>query len=354
MSEGEDLSLSVGIIGAGLIGCKRAHEIVQNRGSRLIAVTDQDNARAQALAGQFGVELIGGWQELLGRTDIDAVVVATTHNSLAPIAEAALRAGKHVLCEKPLAMTVEQAQRLVHAAAENGKKLKTGFNHRHHPAVWRAREVFGEGQIGRLMFLRGRYGHGGRLGYDKEWRADPAISGGGELIDQAIHLLDLYRWFAGEFKDMYAVLPTAFWKMRVEDNVFCTMRGSDGVVATLHASWTQWKNLFSFEIYGDTGYLIVDGLGGSYGRERLVIGKRPPQFGVPQEEVIEFPPGDVSWAHEWQEFVCAIQENRRCLADGTDGLQALRLVAAAYESSRQGTVIQLRSSGEAGQTELGR
>ncbi len=339
--------LSVGIVGAGLIGFKRAREIVRNPSSRVVAVADQDINRSRALAEQFGGDAFGSWQELLGRADIDAVVVATAHNCLAPITEAALRSRKHVLCEKPLAMSVGEAKRLVRAAAENGTKLKTGFNHRHHPAVWKAHGVFREGQIGRLLFLRCRYGHGGRLGYEKEWRADPAFSGGGELIDQAIHVLDLFRWFAGEFDDIYATLPTAFWNIPVEDNVFCTIRAHSGAVATLHASWTQWKNLFSFEVFGEHGYLIVDGLGGSYGPERLVIGKRPPQFGVPQEEVMEFPGDDISWAHEWQEFLSAIQENRPSLADGNDGLQALRLVEAAYRSSRLGTVINLCESSQA-------
>jgi predicted dehydrogenase len=340
--KGIRLSLSVGIVGAGLIGLKRAREIVQNPSSRLVAVADQDITRAQALAEQFGGDALGSWQDLLERADIDAVVVATTHNSLAPITEAALQAGKHVLCEKPLAMSVEQAEGLVQAAAKNGTKLKTGFNHRHHPALWQAHCVFKEGQIGRLMFLRCRYGHGGRLGYEKEWRANPTVSGGGQLIDQAIHVLDLFRWFAGEFDDIYAILPTTFWNMPVEDNVFCTMRVRGGAVATLHASWTQWKNLFSFEVFGTDGYLIVDGLGGSYGAERLVIGRRPQQFGVPTEQVSEFPGVDVSWAQEWQEFISAIQENRTSLADGQDGLEALRLVEAAYQSSRLGTVIKLR------------
>lgn len=334
--------LRVGVVGAGRIGAKRAHAVARSPDARLVAVADQDRERARALAQRYGCRASGNWEELVAVPEMDAVVVATTHNWLAPITLAALNAHKHVLCEKPMAMSPEEAQHLVECAARNGTKLKTGFNHRHHPALRQAHALAQDGRIGRLLFIRCRYGHGGRAGYEQEWRADPAQSGGGELLDQGVHAFDLFRWFLGEFSEVYAVLARAFWPIPVEDNAFCTLRTPSGQVASLHASWTQWKNLFSFEVFGEEGYLVVEGLGGSYGREKLVVGRRPPKFGVPEEEVTEYGDEDCSWAEDWKEFVSAIYEDRRPLADGYDGWQALRLAQAAYESALQGQVISLK------------
>ena len=337
--------LRVGIVGAGRIGAKRAREVTRAPDARLVAVVDQDEQRARALAQSYGARAGTNWGALVTAPDIDAVVVATTHNWLAPISLAALEAHKHVLCEKPLAMTVAAAERLVAAAARHGRKLKTGFNHRHHPALWEAHALAQAGRIGRLLWLRCRYGHGGRAGYEREWRANPAESGGGELLDQGIHALDLFRWFLGEFSEVSAVLARTFWPVAVEDNAFCTLRTPSGQVATLHASWTQWKNLFSFEVFGEHGYLIVEGLGGNYGQEQLIIGRRPAEFGAPVEERMAFDGEDCSWAKEWEEFVSAIREDRRPLADGFDGWQALRLVDAAYESARAGYTISVTGGG---------
>jgi len=331
--------LRVAVVGAGRIGARRAYEVARSPDAHLKAIIDQDLERACVLAQRYGCQARATWEEVVAGREVDAVVVATTHNWLAPITLAALRSRKHVLCEKPLAMNPEEARVLVECAARNGAKLKTGFNHRHHPALWRAHALAEKGHIGRLLFIRCRYGHGGRAGYEREWRADPVRSGGGELLDQGIHALDLFRWFLGEFSEVYAVTASAFWSMTVEDNAFCTLRTPAGQVASLHVSWTQWKNLFSFEVIGEQGYLVVEGLGGSYGRETLAVGHRPLTFGPPQEEVTEYGEQDCSWAEEWKEFVSAIREDRSPLADGYDGLQALKLVSAAYESARQGRAI---------------
>lgn len=334
--------LGVGIVGAGKIGAKRAEAIATSPGARLIAVTDTDPASAAALANDFGAIAVSGTEELLARRDVDAAVVATPHRWLAPVALAALRARKHVLVEKPLAMTSAAAAELVAAAETSGLVLKTGFNHRCHRALAEARALSAAGQIGRLLHIRCRYGHGGRAGYAEEWRANPVESGGGELMDQGIHAFDLFRWFLGEFTEVYAVLTRAFWPMPVEDNAFCTLRTAQGQVAQLHASWTQWKNLFSFEVFGERGYLLAEGLGGNYGQERLVVGRRPKKFGAPEEEVKLFSGADGSWAAEWAEFEAAIRESRAPLGDGRDGWQALRLVEAAYASSREGRPVALK------------
>ena len=274
------MSGGVAIIGAGLIGAKRALALTAFSEFRLKVVVDINAQTADKLAGQFGAEKANDWHSVVERPDIDFVVVSTTNNHLAPISIAALKNKKHVLCEKPLGRNVEES-RLMLEHAKNGVVLKTGFNHRHHPAVTRAKQLADKGEIGRLMFLRCRYGHGGRPGYDKEWRANKEICGGGELLDQGVHVVDLFRWFAGDFDEAFGYMQTCFWNMQVEDNAFAMFKTGEGVVATMHTSWTQWKNLFSFEIFGDLGYLIIEGLGGSYGPESLRFGKRNSKGGPP-------------------------------------------------------------------------
>jgi predicted dehydrogenase len=258
------------------------------------------------------------------------------------VSAAALEAGKHVLCEKPLGRSAAEARLAVEAAQTHRRVLKTGFNHRHHPAIAEARRRVDAGELGPLFLARCRYGHGGRPGYDREWRADRELAGGGELLDQGVHALDLFRWFLGELVEAYGVVATYFWDMApLEDNAFALLRTAGGQTASLHASWTQWKNLFSLELVGRDGYLVVEGLGGSYGEETLRVGRRAREGGPPTETVLRFPGEDLSWQAEWEELVHAIGQGQEPLGSGQDGWMALRLVEAIYESSRSGRVVQL-------------
>ena len=215
---------------------------------------------------------------------VDAVVVSTLNAALAPLSLAAVRAGKHVLVEKPGALNSAQLREVQAAAAQSGARVRLGYNHRFHPGLQKARELIDAGAVGPLMFLRGRYGHGGRKGYDREWRADPRLSGGGELIDQGVHLIDLAGWFLGEFAVVDGHCATYFWDMPVDDNAFLSLRTAAGQTAWLHASCTEWKNMFSLEIYGRDGKIAIDGLGGSYGPERLVFYKMLPRWDRPKRQ----------------------------------------------------------------------
>ena len=190
--------------------------------------------------------------------------------------------------------------------------------------------------------MRCRYGIGGRPGYEKEWRMNPEISGGGQLMDQGMHTLDLARWFLGDFVKASGFLQTAFWDIApLEDNAFVLLRTEKEQIASIHVSWTQWKNLFTFEIFGRDGYIIVEGLGGGYGVEKAILGKRA--FLEPfREETIEFRGEDRSWYEEWKEFMTAIKENRDPLGNGFDGFKAVELAHALYESARQGCIVKLR------------
>jgi predicted dehydrogenase len=336
----------VAVIGCGLIGRRRADIVRRSPGDELVIVADVDEGRASSLATKIGCLATTEWQEVVAREDVEIIVVSTTNDWLAPITIAALQHGKHVLCEKPPGRNPEEARRMMEAAKGSGRKLKIGFNHRHHAAVWKAKELFDQGSVGEPLFIHCRYGHGGRPGYEQEWRADPEVSGGGELLDQGIHAIDLFRWFLGDFTKTFGYADTWFWNMPVEDNAFALFRTAKGQVASLHASWTQWKNLFCFEVFGRDGYLIVEGLGGSYGPERLRVGRRKMEGGPPEEEVLGFPGPDTSWEVEWREFVSAIRENREPLANGYDGWQAMRMVYAIYESARTGRAVRLEACPE--------
>jgi predicted dehydrogenase len=221
----------------------------------------------------------------------------------------------------------------VQAAERHQRLVKVGFNHRFHPALLKARELVDQGHLGPLLFVRGRYGHGGRVGYEKEWRCVPEISGGGELIDQGSHLIDLARWFLGDLELCYAATPTYFWQVPVDDNAFLALQGRQGKMAWLHASWTEWKNLFSFEIYGRDGKLEVNGLGGSYGVERLTFYRMLPEMGPPETTTWEFPFPDRSWERELEEFVAAINERRQPLGNIYDAKAMFDIIDQAYARS---------------------
>ncbi len=322
-------SVGVGIIGCGVIGARRAEVAAKTGRSPVVIVADPQTFRAKEVAAATGAAATDNAEEVLGHPDVQAVIVATTHNVLAPVTLAALNAGKHVLCEKPMALNSREAEAVVDAGRRGRRIVQVGFNHRRHPAIRRAHALVREGAIGELLFLRCRYGHGGRPGYEREWRMDPEVSGGGQLLDQGIHAIDLFRWFLGDLTVVSGVTANWVWHAPVEDNVFALFRSPQGQVANLHASWTQWKNLFSFEVFGDHGALVVEGLGRSYGTESLTVYRRQ-AGGPPAEERIEFPGPDVSWGLEWDEFLSAIESGSPPPANAEDGLAALRLVEAVY------------------------
>src|SRR5579871_16846 len=318
------------IIGCGLIGSKRAAAAVAHE---IVAVCDPDLERRDRLAHQISARAIADWREAIG-VDSDAVVIATPHDRLAEIALAAVEAGRHVLVEKPAGRRPAEVVPLVAAAKARGRIVKVGFNHRFHPAIARAKALVDEGSIGPLLFIRGRYGHGGRIGYEKEWRFDPQVSGGGELIDQGSHLIDLSRWFLGDLALAYAAMPNYFWPSRVEDNCFLALEGEQKRMAWLHASWTEWKNLFVFEIMGRDGKLTIEGLGGSYGNERLTLHRMLPEMGPPETTIWEYPFPDRSFADEFENFVGAVEGRAPAIGDIDDALANLSIIQTAYDRAK--------------------
>ena len=369
------------MVGAGRMGRIRSLSANSHPQSELVEVVDTIAEHARSLAAEAGCQAGKDWQKLIEREDVDAIVVATPHKFLAPITTAALNAGKYVFCEKPGARNATEAEIVLRTAygktptkelepavpmaPQSNTRLFVGFTLRHYPAVVRARELVAAGVIGEPMYVLGRYGHGGRPDYNLEWRGDREMAGGGELLDQGVHLIDLSRCFLGEFEQVFGSVSTYFWgskqnpkDRRLEDNAFLCLQTNVGRLAWLHASWTQWKNLFSFEIYGEDGALNINGLNGYYGPQRLQIIRRPPGGGPPEVQEIDFASGqrqnalDEVWVKEWATFISSViggeQEqngNQTMLsACGVDAWEALKIVEATYEASRSGTSIMLQRS----------
>lgn len=326
--------LSVAIIGAGRVGQIRAAVIRRSKSAFLAVVVDTDLARAEKLAEGTRAIVGSDWSSLVTRPDVHAVVVCTPTKFHLDLALAALQAGKHVLCEKPLGRNVDEARKMFEAARQSCRLLKTGFNYRHMAHVRKARELLEAGVLGPLHFLRCRYGHGGRPGYEREWCTDAELSGGGVLLEQGIHVFDLVRFLLGEPSQLVAQTQRCFWNFPVvEDNGFCLIETERGSLAQIHISWTQWMNVFELEVFGRDGYLRLEGRDSHYGPQRLVWGKRLPNHSRPEQEIFEFPAIDNSWDLEWQEFCSAIEQDREPLGSASDGLRAQQLIEAAYESA---------------------
>jgi predicted dehydrogenase len=334
MPDKSQSSVRFALVGCGLIGRKRAAALAQLPGAVLRVACDLDAGRAADLArGTPGCRSTADYRQAVADPEVDAVVVATLNAALAPVAVAAARAGKHVLVEKPGALNAAQLRVLGEAAAARQVAVRIGYNHRFHPALRKARELLDAGALGPLMFLRARYGHGGRKGYDREWRADPRQSGGGELIDQGVHLIDLAAWILGDFATVEGHATTSYWDMKVDDNAFLSLRTAAGQTAWLHVSCTEWKNLFSLEVYGRDAKLALDGLGGSYGVERLAYYKMLPQMGPPETTIWEYPGGDDSWLLETAEFMADIRLGRPPSPGPAEGERILEVVESVYRRS---------------------
>jgi predicted dehydrogenase len=330
-------SVRVGIVGCGLIGGKRLKAL--GKYDRVIATADTNLARAQQLAAASpGAVASADWRDVVKREDVDLVVVATTNDMLAPVTLEAIKRGKHVLVEKPAARNAAEIEPVAIAAREafekSGTVVKVGFNHRFHPAFLKARELFDAGALGPMMFVRARYGQGGRLGMEKEWRGQREIAGGGEMLDQGVHLIDLSRWFLGDFTSVQGSVERFFWNWEVEDNGFCHLKTATGQVAWLHASCTEWKNTFSFEIYGKNAKLHIEGLGGSYGVERLHYYKMLPQMGPPETTIFEYPGEDRSWQVEWAHTLQCIRERKQPVGNMDDALATLGVIEKLYAASK--------------------
>ena len=296
------------VVGCGLIGCKRIAALPP--GSTLKYVFDivPANAQRAALLVDYPVTIASTLELILGDKSVDVILIATSHHELVPIAMQAVQSGHHILMEKPGGMSRDDIERLRLAVGLADVVVHVGYNHRFHPSLLEAKAIIDSNRFGGLLWMRGRYGHGGRLGYEKEWRANRSISGGGEFVDQGSHLVDLCRYFSGDVELAFSETQTVFWDTDVEDNVFFALRPKTGGFAWMHASWTEWKNMFSFEITLEKAKIDIFGLGGSYGVESLTLYEMQPEMGPPPSSTMTWDESDASWTLELEDLIAHIND----------------------------------------------
>lgn len=325
--------MRVGIIGCGLIGRKRA--LALENDDVLVACCDINVEIGQKFANEFNCSFYKNYKELISKCDI--IIVSVINKFAKKIVIDSLKEC-HVLVEKPMGINYKESIKMHDESILNKKILKVGFNHRFHPALLKAKSLFDSNSIGELMFIRGVYGHGGRPGMENEWRSSKFLCGGGELLDQGVHLIDLSILFAGHIENVFGKINTKFWNIEVEDNVFILLQSINNVNIQLQASWTNWKNTFQFEIFGSSGYLKIDGLGGSYGKETLEYGKRKKEGGIPHIEMFNFNPIDNSWNEEWKYFKYSIKHT---IDNSMDDMKVNQVVDAIYKSSLKNKNIKI-------------
>jgi predicted dehydrogenase len=328
--------IRIGIAGFGKIGQLRAEILLERDDVEIVGIYDVVKP-TKIKAGIF----FESYDDLLN-SDLDAVFICAYNTVLADYTAKALNKGLHVFCEKPPAMKIEELGIVSKALKSSGKVLKYGFNHRYHYSVMEAKKIIDSGKMGKLLWLRGVYGKAGSIDYDKNWRNFQKYSGGGILIDQGIHMLDLIRYFSGEkFNKINSYITTAYWDIKVEDNAFVLMQSDNKVIASMHSSATQWKHKFLLEMCFEEGYINLDGiLSGtrSYAPEKLIIGRREFEdvtfaMGKPKESIVYFE-NDHSWNLEVDEFIGAINGDG-IIKEGTfqDAYETLSLVQRVYENS---------------------
>lgn len=267
-------TLKVGIVGLGHMGRIRAREIARNPAMELVAGSDPDPEAAAAFP---GIAFSADYRGVLN-AGVDAVFICTPNRFTPEATIAALDAGLHVLCEKPPGRSIGDIEDIIAAEERNPQcKLKFGFNHRYHAGVQEAKRIISSGRLGRLLWVRGVYGKSGGSGFEESWRNTKEIGGGGILLDQGIHMLDLFRFFCGDFAEVKSMVTTAYWNVEVEDNAFALLRDEAGRIAMLHSSSTQWKHRFNLEVYLSEGYLSINGIltsSRSYGDETITVARR--------------------------------------------------------------------------------
>jgi predicted dehydrogenase len=334
------MELKTGIIGMGKMGRIRKQCLDAHPDFRVVALCDNNEGLNE---GYSGLAVFSDWRELLAQ-DLDAVFVCTYNNIIADIVCAALDRGLHVFSEKPPGRSIADVRKMIVAEQRaKDRVLKFGFNHRFHYGVMEAKSIVDSGQYGDVLWARGIYGKAGGITFENSWRSDKDLAGGGILLDQGIHMVDLLHYFLGDFTEIKSFVEKSYWSnIPFEDNAFALMKTDTGKVAMLHSSATQWKHKFSLDIFMQNGYVCINGILSStrsYGEESISFAKK--QFedeatamGKPREEIIYFDRDD-SWKLELEDFHQAIRSGHPLAAGkSSDALQVMQLLEDIYNAGR--------------------
>jgi len=328
------IKIRIGIAGYGKMGKIRRESIESSNQAELVSIFDISGQ----IVNEQGIRICKTFDELID-SGVDAIFIATYVKDAANYTIRALNAGKHVFCEKPPCINLDQMKEVIRVEKDQNRILKYGFNHRFHYSIMEAKRIIDSEEMGRILWMRGVYGKAGSIDFDKNWRNYKEFSGGGILMDQGIHMLDLFRYFSNcEQKIIKSHIVTSFWDINSEDNAFLILESSDGVTSTLHSSATQWRHKFLLEIALEKGYLTLDGILSStrsYAPETIIIGRRDFEdinlaMGKPQEHKI-FYENDNSWKYELEEFLNAINKKSK-VTNGTieDAFEVMKLIDAVY------------------------
>ena len=328
--------LKVGIAGYGVVGKQRRICVERNPHLQLVAVCDR--ALPELAFSSDGIRQYRDYQHLL-KEPLDVLIVCLTNDIAAEVTTAGLERGLHVFCEKPPGRDVADIVRVMAMESERpGLKLMYGFNHRYHDSVRDALKIIRSGELGNIIHLRGVYGKSKLITFSQpDWRTKREIAGGGVLLDQGIHMVDLIRLFAGEFHEVHSVISNRHWGFDVEDNAYALMKSGTGAVALLNSSATQWRHRFHLDINLDQGSLILGGIlsgSKSYGSETLTVVRadHDRDNGDPSEQLTRYN-RDSSWEDEISFFVDCILENKTITSSSSaDALETMKLVYRIYHA----------------------
>ncbi len=326
--------LKVGIAGYGIVGKRRRVCVDSNPNLELVAVCDKNLLSD----GTFddGVNYYTDYFKLFGE-NLDLVIICMTNDIAPEVTIAALSRGLHVFCEKPPGRNVDDIIRVIECEKQHPKcKLMYGFNHRYHDSVLDAQAIIESGKLGRIINLRGVYGKSKIITFNQpDWRTKRDVAGGGVLLDQGIHMVDLMRLFAGEFEDVHSFISNGHWGYDVEDNAYAIMKTKTNVVAMLNSSATQWRHRFNLDINLERGSIVLGGiLSGtkSYGAETLsvITVDHENDTGDPKEQITHYN-RDPSWEEELNLFSkCIIDDTKIKSGSSLDALNTMKLVFKIY------------------------
>lgn len=328
--------INVGVIGFGKMGKVRAQTVEKTGRGKVISVFD---ANEETDFHAYSSE--NDYDTIISNQSIDAIFICTPNYLNKPLTIQSLKAGKHVFCEKPPCFNAKEMDEIRNIEGKSGKKLMYGFNHRHHSSVKRMKEIIDSNEFGKVLWMRGRYGKSVDKNFFNNWRVNKELAGGGILLDQGIHMLDLFLYLGGHFNEVKAFVSNLYWKAEIEDNAFVIMRNNEtGTVASLHSTMTQWRHLFSLEIFLEKGYMVLNGLktsSGTYGDELLAIAKNrstAPAATWEDEERITFHT-DISWRSEIGHFFDAIENDTEVkIGNSEDAFNLMDLIDKIYRDGR--------------------